>query len=190
MSSLSCGMQDLYCLIRDLSLWYRLSSWGVRVQLLCWVWDPGSLTRHRTRVPCIARQILNSWATKEVSVILIFNSWGKRDNIWGLLVVESEFDHNVKLLLGSVNVYPPNHTFGCFLRLCMHHAKSFQPCLTLFDTINCSSPGSSVCKILQTRILEWVAISYSRGSSQPGDQTHNSFSCIGRRVLYTSALWE
>ena len=40
-----------------------------------------------------------------------------------------------------------------------------QSCLTLCDRMDCSPPGSSVCGIFQTRILEWVAISYSRGSS-------------------------
>jgi len=42
-------------------------------------------------------------------------------------------------------------------------------CPTLFDPINCTPPGSSVHGILQARILEWVAISFSRGSSQPRD---------------------
>ena len=48
--------------------------------------------------------------------------------------------------------------------------------------MDCSLPGSSVRGILQTRILEWVAISFSRGSSQPRDWTW--VSCIGRRILY------
>ena len=39
------------------------------------------------------------------------------------------------------------------------------------DPLDCSLPGSSVHGILQARILEWVAISFSRGSSQPRDQT-------------------
>ena len=44
---------------------------------------------------------------------------------------------------------------------------------------------SSVHGILQARILEWVAVPSSRGSSQPRDQTHTSYvSCIGRWVLY------
>ena len=43
-------------------------------------------------------------------------------------------------------------------------------CLTLCNFMNCNPPGSSVHGILQTRILEWVAVSYSRGSSQPRDQ--------------------
>ena len=40
-----------------------------------------------------------------------------------------------------------------------------QSCPTLCDPIDCSPPGSSVHGILQARILEWVAISFSRGSS-------------------------
>ena len=46
-----------------------------------------------------------------------------------------------------------------------------QLCLTLSDPMDYSLPGSSVHGILQARRLEWRAISYSRGSSQPGDQT-------------------
>ena len=51
--------------------------------------------------------------------------------------------------------------------------------------MDCSLPVSSVYGILQARILEWVAISSSRGSSQPRDQTHiYCVFCIGRWVLY------
>ena len=46
-----------------------------------------------------------------------------------------------------------------------------QSCLTLCDPMVCSLPGSSVHGILQARVLEWVAISFSGGSSQPRDQT-------------------
>ena len=42
-----------------------------------------------------------------------------------------------------------------------------QSCLTLCDPLVCSLPGSSLHGILQTRILQWVAIPFSRGSSQP-----------------------
>ena len=42
-----------------------------------------------------------------------------------------------------------------------------QSCLTLCNPMDCSPPGSSVHGIFQARILEWVAISSSRGSSQP-----------------------
>ena len=49
-------------------------------------------------------------------------------------------------------------------------------------------PVSSVHGIFQARILEWVAISSSRGSSQPGDWT--CVPCIGRQILYHWATWE
>ena len=49
-----------------------------------------------------------------------------------------------------------------------------QSCPTLCDPVDCSLPGSSVHGILQARILEWVAISFSRGSSQPRDQSQVS----------------
>ena len=44
-----------------------------------------------------------------------------------------------------------------------------QLCLTLCNPVDCRPPGSSVHGILQARILECVAISFSRGSSWPGD---------------------
>ena len=46
-----------------------------------------------------------------------------------------------------------------------------QSCLTLWDPLNYSPPGPSVHRILLARILEWVTISFSRGSSWPRDQT-------------------
>ena len=56
---------------------------------------------------------------------------------------------------------------------------------TLCDPMDCSLPGSSVYGIFQARILEWVAIYFSRGSSQPRDWTCLScVSCIGRWILY------
>ena len=64
-------------------------------------------------------------------------------------------------------------------------AKSLQLCLIVCKPMDCSPPGSSVHGILQARILEWVALPSSRGSSQRRDQTHLSYvSCIGRQVLY------
>ena len=49
-----------------------------------------------------------------------------------------------------------------------------QSCQTLGDPMDCSLPGSSLHGILQARVLEWVAISFSRGSSQPRDRTQVS----------------
>ena len=52
--------------------------------------------------------------------------------------------------------------------------KSLQSCPTLCDPIDGSLPGSSIPGILQVRILEWIAFPFSRGSSQPRDQTQVS----------------
>ena len=49
-----------------------------------------------------------------------------------------------------------------------------QSCLTPYDPVDCSQPGSSVPGILQARILEWVAMPSSRGSSWSRDQTQVS----------------
>ena len=72
-----------------------------------------------------------------------------------------------------------------FLLLVSHHVRLF------CNPIDCSLPGSSVQGISQARILEWVAISFSRGSSQPRNQTF--VSCISRWILYhwatREALW-
>ena len=60
-----------------------------------------------------------------------------------------------------------------------------QSCPTLCNPMNCSLPGSSVHGILQARILEWVAIPFSKGSSQPRDWTCVSYigRCIDRCIL-------
>ena len=67
---------------------------------------------------------------------------------------------------------------------CGHRALSYS-CPTPCSPRNHSPPESSVRGISQERILEWVAISYSRGSSPLRDQTWVSYiSCIGRWILY------
>ena len=59
--------------------------------------------------------------------------------------------------------------------------KVTRSCPIFCGPMDCSPPGSSVRGILQTRILEWVAISFSRGSSQPRSQTQ--VSCIAGRFF-------
>ena len=58
-------------------------------------------------------------------------------------------------------------------KLCLHHVEVKVPwsCPTLCDPKDCSLPGSSVHGTLQARILEWVALPFSRGSSQPRSPT-------------------
>ena len=72
--------------------------------------------------------------------------------------------------------------------------KISQLCPTLCDPMDCSLPGSSVHRIFQARILEWVVISFSRRASQPRDWTQVS-RVVGRRFtiwatrLYSSWNW-
>ena len=63
--------------------------------------------------------------------------------------------------------------------MCEWVSEVTQSCLTLCNPVDCSLPGFSIHGILQVRILEWVTISFSRGSSWPRDWTW--VSCIGGR---------
>ena len=74
-----------------------------------------------------------------------------------------------------------NFVFFCQTSTWISHRYTYesesevaQLCLTLCDPMDCSPPGSSVHGIFQARILEWVVISFSRGSSWPRDWTQVS----------------
>ena len=88
---------------------------------------------------------------------------------------------------------PPSGSFCWLTRLIRilpsEVSEVAQSCLTLCNPIDCSLPGSSVHRIFQARILEWVAISFSRGSSLPRDRT--LVSCIvGRRfTVWATFCW-
>ena len=70
------------------------------------------------------------------------------------------------------------------------HAQSLSH-VWFCNPMDCSPPDSSVCGISQARILEWVAISFFRGSSRPRDQNHVfCVSSSGRQILYHWATWE
>ena len=63
-----------------------------------------------------------------------------------------------------------------------------QSCPTLCDPMDCSLSGSSVHGIFQARVLEWVAIAFSQGSSQPRNRTQ--VSCIaGRRFTVWARVY-
>ena len=61
---------------------------------------------------------------------------------------------------------PPWLSSSACLAQISNRCSVAQLCLTLWDPMDCSPPGSSVHGIFQARILEWVAISFSRGSSR------------------------
>ena len=71
--------------------------------------------------------------------------------------------------------------------LCICAQSYLAPC----NPVDCSPPASSVHGVSQARILEWVAISSSRGSSQSSDGIRISWvSCIGKRILYHYTTWK
>ena len=76
---------------------------------------------------------------------------------------------------------PPSLSLIFFL---VTQVLAAQSCPTLWDPMDCGPQGSSVHRILQARILEWVAISFSRGSSRPRNQTR--VSCIAGRFF---SIW-
>ena len=70
-----------------------------------------------------------------------------------------------------------NSRFLIFLR----HSEVTHSCPSLCDPVDCSLPGSSFCGLLWARILQWVAVSSSRGSSQPRGRTRVSH-IVSRRL--------
>ena len=93
---------------------------------------------------------------------------------------------SISISISIYIIYTHTHThthIACVKGLCC--AKSLQLCPTPCDPMDCSPPCPSVHRILQVRILERVAMPFSREPPQPWDQTCISYvSCTGRLVLY------
>ena len=111
------------------------------------------------------------------------------ENNWELtplknfFLIEVQLIYNVVLVSGIQQSDSVIHLYSLIYVCVCVHAKSLQSCPTLWNSMACSPPGSSFHRILQARIVEWVAMPSSKGTPQPRDQTLGQ-SCIGRRVLY------
>ena len=111
-------------------------------------------------------------------------------NVWSLREYLVMQESRSLLLHGSFSLELTSSCFlwtGCALPCC-YCCLVIKSYLTLCDTMNCSLPSSSVHGISQARIMSWVAISFSRGSSWPRNRTW--VSCIGRQILYIWASRE
>ena len=87
-------------------------------------------------------------------------------------------------------LFPMVNTFGVVSVLDIPCSVT-QSCPTLYDPMDYRPLDSSVRGIFQARILEWVTISFSRGSSWPSDRIHASWiSCVGRLIVYHWASFE
>ena len=73
-------------------------------------------------------------------------------------------------------------------RMCVCLHVQLLSCVRLCDPMDCSLSGSSLHGILQARIMEWAATSFSRGSSWPRDGTCVSYT--GRQILHHCITWE
>ena len=136
---------------------------------------------------------LQSWTV----VISEHLRYFKRQHTWRrkwqpISVFLPEKSHGWSCLVGPWG--PRSHKESDTTEQLSHHAcvLSHFSCLWLFVTLwTWIPPGASVHGILQARILVWVAMPSSRGSSLPRDGTQVSYvSCIGRRVLYHWVTWE
>ena len=93
-----------------------------------------------------------------------------------------------KITQTTIVLFSPIHSANSYLNLLTmfsSHISCAQLHPTPCDPLGCSPPGCSVHGISQARILEWVAVSSSRGSSRPRDQTHCLLQFLHcRQVLY------
>ena len=118
--------------------------------------------------------------------LLITHSPTIRDTVLSTLLLISRLLHHPILLSQLLH-----HLYNQALHLNSHLFLCVFSRIRLFETMDCSWPGSSVHGNFQTRIVEWVAISSSRGSSWSKDQTHISWiSCTDRQILYHWATSE
>ena len=155
------------------------------------MWDLHSLTRDWTHIPCIGRWNLNPWTTWD---ILQPHLTDQTQSLSYLLKDRLHLNPMFHFFSGFHTSSPCGYTHSCLLKkLCkenryLHlsmHAKPLQSCPTLCDLMDYGPPGSSVRGISQARILEWVAISFSRGSSRPKDRTHVSYvSCVDKQIFF------
>ena len=92
--------------------------------------------------------------------------WRQKGQLWRRLEVDYMTVSHRKILINTL--------WSHFM--CTH---LLQPRLTLYDPMDCSPPASSLHGILRARILEWIAMSSSRGSSRLRDRIHVSWSfCV------------
>ena len=114
-------------------------------------------------------------------------SWGSEEQALSFIADgTAKSKETCKCLTGCLYPPPSNPTLGMYPEdATAAVAKSLQSCPTLCNSMDCSPAGFSVHGILQVRILKWVVMPFSRGSSWPKDGTHISYvSCICRWALY------
>ena len=161
----------------------------LQTRTLEWVAMPSSRGSYRprdwTQVSCITGRFFTIWATREAlktsvgSLSLLQGIFPTQELNWGLL-------HHM-LILYQLS-YQGSPTISIYLSAV---CSTTQSCPTLCDPMGCNPLNSLSMEFFQARILEWAAISYSRGSFDPGMEPA-SLACpeLAGRFLTTSATWE
>ena len=151
------------------------------------------------------REIL-LWAqsqTTECPLDCVSINWGQVITLLSAVLLKLQWAaESPQVLVKTARPHSQGFLFGQFwvnwgpnkCQVILELLALFGQCSVMSDSLrlpDCSPPGSSVHGMLQARILEWVAVSYSRGPSAPRGWTHVScVSCIGRQILYHWAIWE
>ena len=143
---------------------------------------------------CLNRTDFKKWRSRVASLVAqMVKKWRSFLSPWHLcLIVHLRWlwgadVYKQRRLQWLLNSYPLPPPYGL-------HGQDFlfilvvQSCLTLCNPMGCSQPGSSVHGVLQARILEWVAIPFSRGCSPSRDGIQ--VSCIACRFFTIWATWE
>ena len=149
------------------------------------LWEPaGDLTSqcvpHNSRISgswfLWFKWLSKSYGSLDILCVLLIPL--KTGELWSYLVIRLEWMSK----WGACHLQNPKETARCCVPvIVVENLESLvvQSCLTLYDPMDCNLPGSSIHGIFQARVLEWVAISFSRGSSRSRDQTRVSH-IVGR----------
>ena len=114
---------------------------------------------------------MNSVLTNCVQSVTLIRSWGAMK----IIRAEPPEMFTVHIPSQSLKLFTSGERLNSCAMLC-----SVTQCVRLCDPTGCSLPGSSLRGIPQARILEWVGISFSRGSSEPGVVSSGSPALAGR----------
>ena len=151
------------------------------------MWDLSFPTRNQTHAPCTGTPPPPPpppphWATREVP-LLSFKICPQGFSLLPIVLDQIAANGRYKtLLLSRANVWSTFYVQSDVPCSC----DVAQSCPTLCDPMDYSLPGSSVPEIFQARVLEWVAISFSRGSSWPRDRTWASRIAARRFTIWAT----
>ena len=143
------------------------------------LWDLRSPTKDPTHTSCDRSRALTTWFQQNS----LFESFFTSQHI---LVYYLTFSKVFFVFVLNVDCF-----FKSLYWICCNIYMDVLSHVWLWDPMDCSPSGSSVCSISQARILEWAAIPCSRGISRSRDRTYVScVTCISRWVLTTAPSGE